>query len=88
MNKSKVLKIIMEKFPDLAGQIEQFFLPCEEFQEICEDYVLCLNAVQKMESGDPLKKVEYLKEYQEALAELEEELLTMVKNDKISKIQE
>jgi hypothetical protein len=87
VNKNKVLQIIMKKFPDLADQIEQLFLPCEGFRETCEDYVLCQNAIQKIESGDPAKKGEYLKEYEDALAELEEELLTMVKNDKTSKIQ-
>jgi hypothetical protein len=86
--KNEVLQIIRERFPDLAEQIESLFSGCEGFQEICEDYVLCQNAVQKIESGDPLKKGEYLKEYEKALAELEEELLTMVKNDKISKIPE
>jgi hypothetical protein len=84
VNKNEVLRIVMEKFPDLADQIEQLFSPCEGFQEICEDYVLCQNAVQKIESGDPAKKGEYLKEYEDALADLEEELLAELKKSRTS----
>jgi len=46
--------------------------------------VLCQNAVQKIESGDPAKKGEYLKEYEDALADLEEELLAELKKSRTS----
>lgn len=71
----------MEKFPDLATLIEMEFMKSESFREICEDYVICLNSIRKMESSDPEKKAEYLQEFREALYELEKEMISFVKKD-------
>ena len=78
MGKNAVLSVVIEEFPDLSVQITKQFNECENFQEICEDYVLCLNSIRKIESADQ-KKNENLKEFKKALQELEEELLSNVK---------
>lgn len=78
----------MERFPDQADQIEKLFSGCEGFREICEDYVICLNAIRKIESTNPVKKQEFLKDFEDALNGLEEELLLELKNDKSSNILE
>ena len=73
-----------ENFPELSSQIDKQFMECEVFREICEDYVLCLNSIRKIESQNPAKKEEYLEEFREALMALEDELLSKVKKDKTS----
>jgi hypothetical protein len=76
----------MGKFPGLAVQIKKLYKGCEEFREICEDYVLCLNAIKKIESTNPAKREEFLNEFGEALEALEDELLSELKKDYTSKI--
>jgi len=78
---NNILHAVLEKFPDHAQEIKSLFIQCEEFREICEDYILCLNSVKKIESED-VKKDEYLKEFKTALEELELELLSNLKIQK------
>jgi len=78
-----ILHAVLEKFPDLDQEIKSLFSQCEEFREICEDYVLCLNSIKKIESED-VKKDEYLIEFKTALEELELELLSNLKIQKIN----
>jgi len=74
-----VVSVVMKKFPDLAPEIKKLFGTSESFREICEDYVLCLNSIRKIESADP-RKDENLKEFKETLKELEEELMAILKS--------
>ena len=74
-----VLHAVVQKFPDLSQEIIRMFVENESFREICEDYVICLNAVLKMTDGDN-RKDKYLADYKTALGELETEVLSILKN--------
>ena len=79
MAKKKVLNIIIERFPESRLQIEELFYQSDFFQSICEDYAVCFQVINRLESSKQMTKKGYEKEYTILLEELEEELLSNLK---------
>ena len=77
LNEHETLLTIQEKYPNWAKDIISLFQNDEYFREVCEDYALCLHAMNKI--IDTRKThARVLKEYKEALSELELEMLTYI----------
>ena len=68
-----ILNTIRDRFPEMDDSLNILFLKDENFREICEDYVLCLSSIGKIIITN--KKNKILKEYKNALSELELEML-------------
>lgn len=75
-----ILKIILDKFPERAKQIDTVYQRDEKFREICEDYYLCKEAIDKIIISNAQKK-KVLNEYKYALKELELELLLYLNSE-------
>lgn len=69
-----ILNIIHDRFPEMDDSLNMLFLKDENFHEICEDYVLCLSSMSKIIITNK-KNDKILKEYKNALKELELEML-------------
>jgi len=66
--------IMLEKFPEMADLLLKMYREDEDFKEICEDYVLCLNSMGKIIVTNKMGK-RIIREYRKALNELEIEVL-------------
>jgi len=69
-----VLNTVIGKFPEKVNTLTKLFDRDENFREICEDYYLCKEAINKIIITDTRKR-KILKEYKHALEELEMEML-------------
>lgn len=78
MIENDILLLILEKFPRQAQEITKMYSKSEGFRDICNDYILCMGAIRKIESND-ISKEEYLRQFKEALDSLENELLESLK---------
>ena len=65
-----ILKTILDKFPERANVIDKFYKRDENFREICEDYFLCKQVINKIIITDTQKR-KIIKDYKYALKELE-----------------
>ena len=79
---SNVLSAVKNKFPGKAKTLEILFQKDEDFREICEDFYLCKKAINKIIITDA-RKNKVLKDYKDALKELELEMLAYM-NDNIT----
>ena len=75
-----ILSSVINKFPDKANTLTKLFKKDENFREICEDYYLCVEAINKIIITNSQKK-KILKEYKNALKELELEMLMYLNLD-------
>lgn len=69
-----ILNTILDKFPERVNALHKLFLKDENFREICEDYVFCLDSIGKILITNE-RKDKILKEYENALQDLELEML-------------
>lgn len=76
--KKNILHAIFEKYPALKQEIEMLFFKEEGFRDFCEDYILCMNSIKKIESKYPDSDI-YLKEFKAALEDLEGEFHSYLK---------
>jgi DNA modification methylase len=74
---SNVLNIVIDKFPGKAKTLAVLFQKDENFREICEDFCLCKEAINKIIITDARKR-KILKDYKHALKELELEMLDYI----------
>jgi hypothetical protein len=81
---NEVVRAVIRRFPDHTQDIISLFVENESFREICEDFVMCLNAIKKM-GKSPEERNRMLEDYQSALVELEGELLEHLHSKKTSK---
>jgi hypothetical protein len=65
-------------FPDISDRLSTL-LKDENFRELAEDYLFCAYEVKQL---SPSKNEKLIKEYQETLKELEEELLSYLNTEK------
>ena len=75
----KTLDFIISEFPEFELEITELYHESSNFIEICEDYQLCLDSIHRVKS---IKKPGYqnnLRTLQEALHELQAELITKLK---------
>jgi uncharacterized protein YdcH (DUF465 family) len=73
---NEVLGRILSEFPQQNEKIFKLYEQSSSFIEICEDYVLCLDAISKLENLEDMVRVDEVIELRKALKELKEELLT------------
>lgn len=71
---SNILGAVINKFPENAKTLALLFQKDENFREICEDFYLCNEAINKIIITD-VRKRKILKDYKHALKELELEML-------------
>jgi len=74
----KILGIIVSEFPHLHKEISRLYDESSSFIEICEDYVLCLNAIKKARNMGETVLDEDLIELRMVLLDLKEELLSRI----------
>lgn len=79
---SNVLSAVITRFPGKAKTLEILFQKDEDFREICEDFYLCKEVINKIIITDA-RKNKVLKDYKDALKELELEMLAYM-NDNIT----
>jgi uncharacterized protein YdcH (DUF465 family) len=65
------LTLVIEHFPDLRNEVAGLFAQDEVFQELCEDYESCSQALARQESNEALRR-----EYAALRLRLETELLS------------
>ena len=75
-----VLSAVINKFPGKAKALALLFQKDENFREICEDFFLCREAINKIIITD-IRKRKILKEYKHAIKELELEMLMYLTSD-------
>lgn len=76
--KKEILGIIVSEFPHLHEDISRLYDQSSSFIEICEDYVLCLNAIKKARNMGETVPDEDLIALRMALLDLKEELLSRI----------
>jgi len=64
------LSLVKARFPDLEGAVESTFRADPAFRSLCEDYHVCLAALQKMQKQEPTAARRSCEEYAELLEEL------------------
>jgi len=72
------LETITSAFPHYRNNIIALYNESQSFIEVCEDYVLCLEAIQKLESDNNLNKGQKINDLKSAKIDLEEELLSRI----------
>jgi hypothetical protein len=73
-----ILETITSAFPQHRNDIIALYSESQSFIEICEDYVLCLETIQKLESDNRLNKGQKINDLKSAIIYLEEELLSRI----------
>ena len=75
-NSEHILDSIASEFPHQRRKITELFYESSNFTEICEDYVLCLEYINKLELIKDSTKEKVIYDLKLVLAELKVELLT------------
>jgi hypothetical protein len=73
-----ILETITSAFPQHKSNIIALYNESQSFIEVCEDYVLCLESIQKLESGNSVNKDQEINDLRSAIVDLEEELLSRI----------
>ena len=69
-----ILGMVVNRFPEYADSLTMLFYKDENFKEVCEDYFLCKEAMNKIIITNTRKR-KILKEYKTTLGDLEVEML-------------
>jgi hypothetical protein len=69
-----ILNMVIDKFPEQANRLTMLFHKNEDFREVCEDYFLCKEAMNKIIITNNRRR-KILKDYKTTLKQLEIELL-------------
>ena len=77
-----ILTSVISRFPEKADTLTKLFNKDENFRELCEDYYLCMGAINKIIISNTQNR-NIMREYKDALKELELEMLLYL-NAKIS----
>lgn len=72
------LKTIIAEFPMHEREITLNYYKSKNFIETCEDYVLCLEALQRFGSSKDLKNEREINDLRLVMFELKEELLSII----------
>jgi len=75
---------VLEKFPEAAAKIRQFFRQNPSFQSLCEDYRDCLAAWELWRRAAPGEVQAVCQSYAELLRELEEEVRQYLEHEEVS----
>jgi len=77
---SNVLSEVINKFPEKANALALLFQKNENFRDICEDFFLCREAINKIIITDARNR-KIIKDYEHALKELELEMLMYLNSE-------
>lgn len=69
---------VLERFPKDAALVRRLFLSDTEFQSICEDYVVALDALAHFRERPDADRRPEVAEYEALIEELEKEIGTLV----------
>lgn len=67
------LLLVKEKFPEQNAQLEELYYCNTDFEALCSDYFLCIQALRQYRQELDEKKT-IIKEYEDISNELEKEL--------------
>ncbi len=73
-----ILHAVVLEFPQFENNITAMYSENNGFMEICEDYVICQEAIKKLELMNDPKKEKEIIDLKNALTELREELLSQI----------
>ena len=73
-----ILHAVVLEFPQFENRITELYNQNNGFMEVCEDYVLCQEAIKKLELMNDPKKEKEIIDLKHALSELGEELLSKI----------
>ena len=82
MNRKEIIGPVFEYFSEYSSEINDLFNSSESFRELCEDYALCRNTIQKLDGGEAKTRKAVKASYAHALQELENELTTYLTKEK------
>ena len=72
------------RFPEYRHQITELYHTSDLFRSICIDYAACLGVVERLNTLNRMVEKGYKEEYEQILMELETELLSKLKTEKLS----
>ena len=73
-----ILDIIILEFPQFKKRITPLYNESSNFLEVCEDYVLCLESIKKLELTNNLKKEKEISDLKLVMTELKKELFSKI----------
>lgn len=73
-----ILQTVVLEFPQFKSKITEVYDQSIGFVEVCEDYVICLDAIKELESMNNSKKEKEINDLKHAMVELREELLSKI----------
>lgn len=73
------MKRAIERFPDFAAPIQDLFHDDQSFREMCGDYVVALEALQRWQASDGPHKAARIEEYRELVTALENEMVAALR---------
>jgi len=71
------LDIIKKKFPNQGDRVEQLYNRDSDFHSLCEDYLACLQSIEKYKKVSA-EKQQSIKDFEGALSDLEKELYDFI----------
>ena len=72
----KIQQIVAKRFPESDHQITELYHKSEFFRSICEDYIDCLQTIERLKSSKKQIKKNIKKEYELLLQDIENELVS------------
>ena len=76
-----ILKMIIAEIPELASRISSKYYNSSIFLEACEDYVVCLKSIKRLEAKNKEGIDKEIIELKALLTELKEEILSKMKKE-------
>jgi len=76
------LEFVLKRFGDRKRQVELQFDRSETFRALCNDYLLCANAMERWQASDAPVAAQRADEYAESLTELEMEILDWLERER------
>ena len=73
-----ILDIIILEFSQFKKRITSLYNENSNFIEVCEDYVLCIEAIKELKSMNNLKKLKEINDLKLVMTDLKEELLSKI----------
>jgi len=73
-----ILDIIILEFSQFKKRITSLYNESSNFLEVCEDYVLCLESIKKLELTNNLKKEKEISDLKLVMTELKKELFSKI----------
>ena len=72
-----LLKVVKQKFPRQDNRIDQLYDKDSDFRSLCEDYLACLQSIEKYKKVSA-EKQQSIKDFEGALNDLEKELYDFI----------